>query len=282
MSEHTKLYQEIIKKSLIEDHFNNDITSDCCIKDKNINFKLIAKEDIILCAANIAQDTFDIIKKDKKFQDCSFTISKIKKDGDQIKKDQIICMGSGSAKLILAGERVLLNIMQHLSGIATKTNKYITKLNNAKIKISDTRKTIPLLRNLQKYAVKIGGGFNHRKNLSQAILIKDNHIAICGDIATTLKQFKNKIIEIECDNIDQVKQVMPFNPQIIMLDNMNIDNIDKCTKLIRSNCPKTKIEISGGIIIDNIKQYSNLDIDYISIGDLTHSVKACDISLEIC
>lgn len=281
MSEIKKITDKIIKESLIEDRFDQDKTTDQCIKDKIINFNVVAKEDLILCGIEIIKNTYNIIKEHDKFKNYQLTITNHKKDGDFINANQIICSGFGDANMILAGERVALNLIQHLCGIATKTNKYISLLNNKKIKILDTRKTIPSLRNIQKYGVKIGGGTNHRFNLSQAILIKDNHIAICGGIKKTLKNFNNDI-EIECDNINQVTEALNYKPKIIMLDNMEISEIKNCSTLIRNANLGTKIEVSGGINLSNINKYSSLDIDYISIGDLTHSVNASDLSLEIC
>ena len=282
MSELQKLSKKIIKDALIEDGYDNDITSNCCIDNQIVKFSIIAKEDIILCGIDIVKITYETILQNSKFSNCEIKIINNNKDGQFIKKNNIICHGSGSARLILAGERVMLNLIQHLCGIATKTSKYVNLLNNENIKILDTRKTIASLRSLQKYSVKVGGGENHRYNLSDKILIKDNHIAINGSIEQILKKFTNKKYEIECENISQVKKTLKFNPAIIMLDNMNISQIKLCASIIRENKPNTQIEVSGGITIKNIYKYQNLDIDYISIGDLTHSINASDISLEIC
>ena len=281
MSKIKEITDKIIKESLIEDKFDQDKTTDQCIKDKIIDFNIVAKEDMILCGIEIIEHTYNIVKEHDKFKHRPLAITNHNKDEDFINANQVICSGFGDANMILAGERVALNLIQHLCGIATKTNKYISLLNNKKIKILDTRKTIPSLRKLQKYGVKIGGGTNHRFNLSQAILIKDNHIAICGGIDKTLKKFNNNI-EIECDNTNQVKQALTYKPKIIMLDNMEITEIKRCSDLIRSANLEIKIEVSGGVNLNNISKYSDLDIDYISIGDLTHSVNASDISLEIC
>lgn len=273
----------IIKNALDEDHFNNDITSDSCIDDeKNIEFNVIAKEDIIFCGNDIINLGFEYLKEHSKFRNKQIKINFLAKDGDLVAKNQIIASGFGNARLVFAGERVILNLIQHLSGIATLTNQFVKNLNNSKIKILDTRKTIPNLRLLQKYAVKIGGGSNHRFSLADMILIKDNHIAINGGVTNTLEFFKttNKKIEVECDNYTQVKEAIEFDPDVIMLDNMSPDDIKKCSKIIRNANPKIEIEVSGGINLENIHKYKNLDIDFISIGFLTHSIKAADISLE--
>jgi nicotinate-nucleotide pyrophosphorylase (carboxylating) len=182
----------------------------------------------------------------------------------------------------LAGERLILNLIQHLSSIATLTNRFVSKLDNNKIKILDTRKTLPNLRFLEKYAVKCGGGFNHRMNLQDQILIKDNHISAGGGIKNLLNKVANKniLVEIECDTYQQVSEAVIFLPNIIMLDNMEISEIEKSIKLIRASSPKTQIEVSGGINIETIKNYRHLDIDFISIGSLTNSCQNVDIGLD--
>ncbi len=282
-----KLQQElskIIDYALIEDGALLDATSDLAFEDKKIvKFNIIAKKDIIFCGNDVINLVFDKLCRKNKFAGSEFSVEQKFSDGDFIKSGQIIANGRGEAKLILAGERVLLNIIQHLSGIATMTNNFIKKLNNNKIKILDTRKTLPNIRLLQKYAVTKGGGVNHRFNLSDMIMIKDNHVAIAGSIENAIKSCrKNKKlkIEVECDNKQQVISAIASNPDIIMLDNMSISDIVQCAQLIRSHSKEIKIEVSGGINIDNISDYSDLDIDFISIGYLTHSAIASDISLE--
>jgi nicotinate-nucleotide pyrophosphorylase (carboxylating) len=205
------------------------------------------------------------------------------KEGEALKPGKSIVEGKGNARLIFAAERAILNLIQHLSGVATLTQKFVTKLNNKKTKILDTRKTLPGLRALQKYAVTIGGGANHRFNLSDMVLIKDNHIAAAGGVKEALLAVKkkNRKIEIECDNFTQVAEAAELHPDIIMLDNMNVANIKKCSTLIRKKSPKTKIEVSGGVTLDKISRFSKLNIDFISIGSLTHSATAVDIGLDI-
>lgn len=279
-----KNIKKIIKDALLEDEAFNDITSDLLVEKNNIiKFKIATREDIIFCGKDIIINGFDCLKKTPKFKNCKINFKILYKDGDIVKSGSSIVEGIGSANLIFAAERVILNFIQHLSGISSITNKFIKLLNNRKIKILDTRKTIPNIRYIQKYAVKSGGGNNHRLNLKDMILIKDNHIASLGGIeriVQKLKGNKNKI-EIECDNIGQVKNILSINPNIIMLDNMSIAEIKKSSNLIRKYSRKIKIEVSGGINLDNIKKYSNLDIDFISIGSITHSVKSADIGLDI-
>ncbi|MDX2082472.1 MAG: carboxylating nicotinate-nucleotide diphosphorylase [Rickettsiales bacterium] len=277
--------KKICKLALIEDKAQNDITSDLIVKkNSNIYFKIVARQEIILCGVNAVQICFDHLTKLKKFKNIFLGLQFSAKDGDKIKAGEAIVKGFGDAKLIFAAERVILNLLQHLSGIATLTNQFVKILNNKKIKILDTRKTLPGLRALQKQAVLIGGGKNHRFNLSDMILIKDNHIAAAKDITKAIlaaKKSKKLKIEIECDNFDQVVKAVNSKPDVIMLDNMNPKQIEKCTKLIRSTSKEILIEISGGINLKNIKNFRNLDIDFISIGSLTHSAAAVDIGLDI-
>ncbi len=278
------MFEKIISAALKEDKALRDITSDLTIPAKQaVNFEINAREEIIFCGSEVIKETFSQLKKSAKFKDSKLQLIQIIKDGDKVKSGQTIAKGQGDARLIFAAERVVLNLIQHLSGVATQTHKIVKKLNNKKIKILDTRKTIPGLRIAQKYAVKVGGGSNHRLDLAEMILIKDNHIAAAGGIEMAIKAAKKalgKKIEVECDNFKQVVQAVKSSPDIIMLDNMNADEIKKCSAEIRKN-KKIKIEISGGINAQNIDQFSNLDIDFISIGALTHSVRAIDIGLDI-
>jgi nicotinate-nucleotide pyrophosphorylase (carboxylating) len=286
MSINQQSLTNIINLALLEDDAFHDITSDNTINNNHhSNFVFRCKQNnIILCEADIAQQTLDILSKHSKFVNSNFSLIKHYQDGDIIDDQQIIISGNATTKLILAAERTILNLIQHLSGIATSTNNFVKQLNNPNIKIFDTRKTLPGLRFLQKYAVTCGKGYNHRFSLGDQILIKDNHIEACQKSAITAvelaKKTTNITIEVECDNIDQVKQILPLSPNIIMLDNMQISDIKNCSQLIRSSNPNIIIEVSGSININNIAQYSNLDIDRISIGAITHSVKAADISLD--
>ena len=277
----TELFK-ISKNGLLEDRAYDDITSDLTIKNNyKINFAIIPREDIILCGVDVIKLCFEELKKSEKFKNSSLTLKIKTKDGDFVKAGKEIAVGHGDSKLIFAAERVILNLLQHLSGISTLTNKFVKTLNNNKIKILDTRKTLPSFRLLQKYAVKIGGGKNHRFDLSNAILIKDNHIAAAGNITKALeltKKNKKLKIEIECDNLKQVSEAIKQKPDIIMLDNMAISNIKIAIRIIDK---KSKIEVSGGINLTSIKKLQDLEIDFISIGALTHSVKAVDIGLDV-
>jgi len=274
---------KIIKLALKEDDALKDITSDLTIpKDKTLKFVIRTRQDMVFCGHNIVTETFNILKSSKKFIDAKLDLKILVKDGEKVIKNKILVKGSGDARLIFAAERVILNLIQMLSGVATTTANFVKVLRDENIKILDTRKTLPNYRYLQKYAVKIGGGENHRFSLSDMILIKDNHIAAAGGVRNAIlaaRKNKDKLrIEVECDNVSQVKEAIIAKPDIIMLDNMSVFNIRRSIKVIDKKC---KIEVSGGVNIKTIKKYRNLDIDYISVGAITHSPNSIDIGLDI-
>lgn len=281
---------EIIKNALVEDAAREDITTRALIPSGlKCSAKIIAKESGVACGLTIAGLVFRQLDKDIKFK------TKVK-DGAKIKKGACLAELSGSARQILSAERVALNLLGHLSGIATLTRQFVEKVNSYKVKILDTRKTTPNLRILERYAVRCGSGFNHRLNLSDQILIKDNHIQATGYMlhATGLKEMiekarekaKGKKIEIEVENLRQFRQALAARPDIIMLDNFKLSDIREAVK-IRNHSPFTihqspiKLEASGGITLENVKQVASCGVDFISIGALTHSVKSLDLSLEI-
>ena len=280
-----KTLPKIIELSLQEDEVFNDVTSDLTIeKNTNCNFAINAREDLVFCGREIIEEVFYQLKNSSKFQNYVLDLKYFFADGDVVKPRESIVSGVGDVKIILAGERIILNLIQHLSAIATSTKKHVEALNNSKIKILDTRKTLPNLRELQKYAVKCGGGQNHRFNLADLILIKDNHINACGGIDGALEKvlaYKNNVkIEIECDNYLQVVECLQFNPNIIMLDNMNFEELQQSIFALRNHSQAIEIEVSGGINLENIRDYRNFDIDFISIGSITNSAKIVDIGLD--
>ena len=279
-----KTLPKIIELTLLEDEAFNDITSDLTIeKNINCNFAINAREELIFCGKKVIEEVFLQLKNSSKFQNSTLELNYFFKDGDVVKPRESIVSGFGDVKIILSAERTILNLIQHLSAIATSTKKHVEKLNNSNIKILDTRKTLPNMRELQKYAVKCGGGENHRFSLADLILIKDNHISACGGIKKTLEKISNKNnlkIEIECDNYSQVVECLKFSPDIIMLDNMNLQELQESINEIRKSSKAILIEVSGGINLENIQNYRNFDIDFISIGALTNSVKIVDIGLD--
>lgn len=263
------------KLALNEDLFpSGDITSELLNKNLIKKVKLIVNENGILGGIDFAKETFKLIDKKIKF------ISK-KKEGSKIKKGSTIALIDGNLKNILTGERVALNFLSHISGIATRTNKFVKKIGN-KSKICCTRKTIPNLRVLQKYGVKLGGGKNHRFNLSDEFLIKDNHIASEKNFENIIKKaIKNKNgrkITVEVDSIKQLKKIMGLKFDTVLLDNMRPQILKTAVKLINK---KYETEASGGVNLNNIKKISKTGVDRISVGCLTHSVTALDFKLEI-
>jgi len=266
--------QNTAKLALSEDLYpDGDITSNLVKNDKNIKTKLIANENALIAGIEFAKQTFYLIDSKIKF------IIK-KKEGSLIKKGDEVATIIGKARNILTGERVALNFLSHLSGIATKTNKF-KKIAGSKTKICCTRKTIPNLRVIQKYAVKVGGGNNHRFNLSDEYLIKDNHIA-SSDIRTivslAIKHNKRKKITVEIDNLNQLRKIIGLKFHTVLFDNMSIKNLKKGVFLAKNHY---ETEASGNISFKNILQVSKTKVNRISIGSLTHSVKAIDFKLEI-
>ena len=273
--------ESILRLALEEDDFENDITSKSLISSRqNGTAAIIAKEEGILACVNAVSPIFHMV-------DPSLKIDILIKEGNRVKPYDRIVTVSGSLAGILGGERTALNFLSHLSGIATQTARYVEKVNGTKAVIRDTRKTMPGLRLLEKYAVTIGGGENHRLNLADGILIKDNHIASLRKDGLTLKEIINKarqnspegtIIEVEVNTVEEAIEALQTDVDIIMLDNMNLENMKKVVGLVSG---KVKLEASGGITLDNIKDVAMTGVDYISIGALTHSAKALDFSLEV-
>jgi nicotinate-nucleotide pyrophosphorylase (carboxylating) len=284
-SSNLKTLSKIISSALLEDEALNDITSDLTIEKKiNCNFSINAREKLIFCGKNVVEEVFYQLKNSTKFQNSQIDLKYYFADGELVEGNSTIISGHGDVKIILSAERIILNLIQHLSAIATTTKKYVETLNNPKIKILDTRKTLPNFRELQKFAVLCGGGHNHRFNLADLILIKDNHISACGSVNKALERVmsnKNNLkIEIECDNYSQVAESLKFHPDIIMLDNMDFQELQKSINAIRNFSKKILIEVSGGVNLENIANYRDFDIDFISVGSLTNSFKIVDIGLD--
>jgi nicotinate-nucleotide pyrophosphorylase (carboxylating) len=266
--------KNVVKLALNEDLYpSGDITSNLVKKSKIIKVKLISNQQAVIAGLEFAKQTFKLI--DSKIR---FIIKK--KEGSLINKNDIIAIIEGKAENILIGERVALNFMSHISGIATKTNQFV-KLVNKKCKICCTRKTIPTLRVIQKYAVKLGGGTNHRFNLSDEFLIKDNHIA-SSDIKTlvslAIKNKKGRKITVEVDNLNQLKQIMGLKFNTVLFDNMNNKTLKAGVKIAKKYY---ETEASGNVTLKSVKKIAATGVDRISIGSITHSVPAIDFKLEI-
>ncbi len=262
-----------VKLALNEDLYpSGDITSNLVQNNKTIKLKLILNQDAVIAGLLFAKDSFSLIDKSIKF------IIK-KKDGTFARKKSLIAIIEGNAQNILIAERVALNFLSHLSGIATKTNKFV-RLVGKKCKICCTRKTIPNLRVIQKYAVKLGGGINHRFNLSDEYLIKDNHIAssnIKELVSLAIQNKKRKKITVEVDSLRQLKEINGLKFDTVLFDNMNIKNLKVGVQLAKKHY---ETEASGNINVRNIKSVAKTGVDRISIGSLTHSASAIDFKIE--
>lgn len=271
------IIRNLLDESFREDFgIKGDITSDSVIdKQAKIEFSINSRQEAVLCGIQIAKYYLDNYSTSK------YTIHK--SDSDNIKSGDALISGQGNGREILLIERIILNYLQHLTGISTLTNKFVQKIKGTNAKILDTRKTTPMLRALQKYAVTCGGGYNHRLALDSSIMIKDNHISICGSITKAIQNAKKHNphyakIEIECDTIDQVKEAISEGVDIILLDNMTIDQINESLKIIDK---RAKAEASGNVSLETVEQIAKTGVDYISIGKITHSAPSADIGLDI-
>jgi nicotinate-nucleotide pyrophosphorylase (carboxylating) len=272
--------KDIIINALKEDIGAGDITTQRVIlRDKIVKAILLAKENCVVCGLGVVASVFRTQDKNIRFKICV-------KEGEFVKNGKIIARLTGKAGSILTAERVALNFLCHLSGVASMTRKFVKAVRPYKAKIMDTRKTTPGLRILEKYAVRIGGGFNHRFSLDEMMLIKDNHIKVAGGIAKLRGIGGEYKLEIEVKNLPEFKKAIKLKPDVIMLDNMSIKDIRKAVQIRNYRLPITdyrlpKLEASGGITLKNAKKIASCGPDMISIGALTHSVSSANISLEI-
>ena len=268
----------IIKTALLEDINYLDCATDYLIDDEQENTaRFLAKSDGVLCGINIALRVFELL------QPQGFTAEVYKNDGDVLQKGDIIAEIHGKTKAILKGERTALNLIQHMSGVATATAKAVELVKGTNASIADTRKTLPGLRPLQKYAVTVGGGKNHRYNLSDAAMLKDNHVDAGGGIAAAVAKLKARLghmtkIELEVRNLDELGQALEAGVDVIMLDNMSTEMMRDAVAITNG---RALLEASGGITDDRIREIAETGVDIISMGALTHSVTAFDISLKI-
>jgi len=273
-----KRTEEIIANALLEDVGNGDITSNLTIDDgKVIQASFVTREEAIICGIPVVEQIF--ARRQGKVEIVPQLI-----EGMAVKAGSCFLKIEGDAKTILEFERVALNFLQHMSGIATLTRKFVDETSHTKAKILDTRKTTPNLRVIERYAVWIGGGQNHRFCLDDGILIKDNHISIAGsNITEIVKKAKENApegmkVEIECDTLEQTEQAIQAEADIILLDNMSVETLKKA---VRMNDGKAILEASGGVTLDTVKNIAETGVDYISIGALTHSARNVDIGLDI-
>ncbi|MBE6798542.1 MAG: carboxylating nicotinate-nucleotide diphosphorylase [Ruminococcaceae bacterium] len=267
---------DIIKKALLEDINYIDVAADNLLGDDHISkAKFLAKASGVVCGIDVALRVFELLG--------NFKFQKYMADGDRVQQGDIIAEIEGPTKLLLKGERTALNLIQHMSGIATMTAEAADLIKGTGATVTDTRKTLPGLRALQKYAVTCGGGKNHRFNLSDAAMLKDNHIDACGSITKAVEILRSRIghtvkIEVETRDLDEVKEALSTGCEIIMLDNMDCETMKKAVEMTDG---KALLEASGNITAETIRAVAETGVDIISIGALTHSVKAFDISLKI-
>jgi nicotinate-nucleotide pyrophosphorylase (carboxylating) len=280
-------FQHLVELALKEDIGRKDITTEAVIGDIKVKAVILSKDEGIIAGLQITKAVFQHVSKNTKFK-------KLAKDGDKVYKNQIIAQLEGKAKNILIAERTALNFLSHLSGIATLTSKYVEKVKPYGCRILDTRKTTPVLRELEKYAVRVGGGYNHRKGLYDMVLIKDNHLKLRASdfkIKKLVDSVRKKTpkgikIEVEVNTIEELKRVHNCRVDIIMLDNMSLANIKKAVDWVKlknskAKTKKTILEASGGIDLSNVREVAKTGVDWISIGEITHSAPAFDTSLEI-
>lgn len=270
----------MIRLALAEDVRTGDVTSAWIIpENQNQHARLIAKEDGVLAGLPIIELVFNELK-------ANVNVVLHKQDGDCVKKGDLIAELSGSTRELLTGERTLLNFIQQLSGVATVAHIFQEALKGGKTKVLDTRKTLPGFRTLQKYAVRVGGGSNHRMGLFDMVLVKDNHIAAAGGVLEALEVVKknnaeNLMVEMEVETLEDLKKLLHKGVDVIMLDNMSNEMMAEALEIIKESGDKVLVEGSGNMTLERAKEIATLGLDYISVGALTHSVKALDISMRI-
>lgn len=272
--------REQFRTWLAEDIGSGDVTTMATVPQGHLSSGIIhAKQSGILAGIPLARLVFEVVDKDLKFN------AQVK-DGTLVEHGTVLAVVEGSTHSILTGERLALNLLQRLSGIATKTNEFVTAAQGQAVKIADTRKTTPGHRTLEKYAVRVGGGANHRFGLYDAVMIKDNHIKAAGGITAAVHAAKARIphtmmIEVEAESLSQAEEAVQAGAHIVMLDNMTSANMTEAVKVIRRMAPHIVIEASGGITSERVAEVARSGIDIISVGGLTHSFQALDISLDL-
>ena len=265
---------------LKEDLGRGDITSQATVRGgQRARGRFLAKQDFILCGLEIAESVFAALDNQIQLESRVY-------DGEAIKGGTEFAMIEGPASVLLAGERTALNLLQRLSGVSTLTKKFVDAVNGTGARIVDTRKTTPGLRLLEKYAVSVGGGFNHRFGLDDGVLIKDNHISLAGGIRRAIEFARSSVshllkIEVEVSNEAQLKEALAARADVIMLDNMNAEQIRRSVEIIRDQAPSVIVEVSGGVSLETVRQFAECGVDLISVGAITHSAMAVDISLKM-
>lgn len=269
--------EEHVKKALQEDIGFGDVTTESIIsEDRTYRAKLVSKSEGIICGLKVFETVFKVLSKD-------IEVNLLYKDGEQIKKGDVLGTLKGPAKYILLGERVALNYIQRMSGIATETRKYQDAIGDLPCKIVDTRKTTPCFRAFEKYSVKCGGGALHRFNLSDCAMIKDNHIQVAGSVKNAVKLVKENLshahkIELECDTLEQVKEALPLGVDIIMLDNMSLETMKEAVKIIDH---KAIVEASGNVNLETVRAIAECGVDIISSSAIVAKAPTLDLGLDM-
>lgn len=267
---------ELIKMALAEDISNEDVTTNAVMPEyKNGTVDLICKQDGVICGLGVFARTFTLL-------DAATEVKLFKKDGDEVKKGELLATVTGDIRVLLSGERTALNYLQRMSGIATATRMVVKLLEGCKTKLLDTRKTTPNMRIFEKYAVKVGGGVNHRYNLSDGILLKDNHIGAAGSIAAAVKAAREyapfvRKVEVEVENLEMCRQALEAGADIIMLDNMSVEDMSAAVAMIGG---RAVTEISGNVTAQTIPSIKKVGADFVSSGAITHSAGILDLSLK--
>ena len=277
MIENTPAVDRIIQRALAEDIGDGDLTTEAVV-DASVKGKatLLAKEELVLAGLPVFQRVFQLLRPDTAFE-------LLFEDGQKVAAGDRLCLIRGSARAILMGERTALNILQRMCGVATLTRRFVETAGSAKVRIVDTRKTAPGLRVLEKYAVRTGGGFNHRMGLYDGILIKDNHITAAGSVAKAVLLAKERAphtlkVEVEVEDLAGLKEAIEAGADVVLLDNMSCEMMQQAVKIAAG---RVLTEASGNINLENIKEVAGTGVDVISIGALTHSARAVDLSLEL-
>ncbi len=272
---HPRDYRRILDLALEEDLGGGDLTAEACIPaERCIMGRLVAKESFVLCGLDVAKAAF--LELDP---DCEFPFSA--NDGDAVQPGDELLRVKGRARALLGAERVALNFLQRLSGVATVTSRYVDALKGSSVSVVDTRKTTPGLRTLEKYAVHVGGGRNHRTGLFDGVLIKENHIRSAGSIALAVSAAREHVhhlaaVEVEVTNLDELDQALQARAEVVMLDNFSPERIAEAVQQVNG---RAKIEVSGGVTLERLADLALAGVDYISVGALTHSAPAVDISM---
>ena len=276
MQLHRQEVDDFITRALAEDIGRGDLTTNITIPAGTaLKASMAARQDLVVCGLDIAGLAFRRLSQEIKYE-------RKATDGDKVAKGAVLATVEGDARAVLAAERTALNILQHLSGIATAVRQYADAVKGTGCTLLDTRKTIPGLRSLAKYASYVGGARNHRLRLDDGVLIKDNHIAAAGSLTATVERARRAtpaltVIEVECDTLEQVREAAEVGTDMILLDNMGVDDLRKAVEIVAGRC---KIECSGGVTLETVREKASTGVDFISSGRMTQSAPAVDIGLD--